>query len=102
MTAATAKKILLVDDDGALRQSLGEQLRLHEEFQTIEADNGTSALDLARLEKWPDVTLGFDYFETDGAIAPTPGSGDRYSPRPRSRSSWAPGTACVSPTSTTP
>ncbi len=36
-------KILLVDDDDALRQSLSEQLQLHEEFATIEADNGADA-----------------------------------------------------------
>ena len=35
--AATGKKILVVDDDPALRQSLAEQLQLHEEFQTAEA-----------------------------------------------------------------
>ena len=34
------------------------------------------ALDLAELEKWPDLTLGVDYFETGDALTPTPGSGD--------------------------
>ena len=32
--AKAGKKILLVDDDASLRQSLAEQLQLHEEFDT--------------------------------------------------------------------
>ncbi len=46
--AATGRKILLVDDDAALRHSLCEQLQLHEEFQTGEAETGAKALDMAR------------------------------------------------------
>ena len=46
------KKILLVDDDEALRQSLGEQLRLHEEFDTHEADSGSQALSKVKGEYW--------------------------------------------------
>src|SRR5579872_3566208 len=33
----SGRKILIVDDDVALRHSLAEQLRLHEEFQPAEA-----------------------------------------------------------------
>lgn len=39
-------------------------------------DKSASALDLAKLEKWPDVTLGFEYYETGSAVMPTRGSGD--------------------------
>ena len=41
------RKILVVDDDAALRHSLAEQLRLHEEFVPHEAEDGTKALELA-------------------------------------------------------
>ena len=43
-----AKRILLVDDDTALRQSLAEQLRLLEEFETEEAGDGAGALNAVR------------------------------------------------------
>ena len=48
MTAAAAKKILLVDDDEALRLSLGEQLRLYE-FITVETGTGVDALNRAAM-----------------------------------------------------
>lgn len=41
------KRVLLVDDDDALRQSLAEQLSLHEDFQPFEAANGAAGLDMA-------------------------------------------------------
>ena len=66
MNETTGKKVLLVDDDEALRQSLGEQLRLHEEFQTIEADNGTSALDLAKGEYFDAILLDVGLPDMDG------------------------------------
>ena len=34
------RKILIVDDDAALRHSLAEQLQLHEEFAAAEAETG--------------------------------------------------------------
>jgi len=34
------------------------------------------ARDLAGLDKWPDLTVGVDYFETGDALTPVPGSGD--------------------------
>lgn len=43
-----AKRILLVDDDEALRQSLAEQLHLLEEFETEEAGDGAAALAAVR------------------------------------------------------
>jgi DNA-binding response OmpR family regulator len=66
MNEATGKKVLLVDDDDALRQSLCEQLRLHEEFQTIEADNGTSALELAKGEYFDAILLDVGLPDIDG------------------------------------
>ncbi len=56
MTAATAKKILLVDDDEALRLSLGEQLRLCE-FMTVETGTGVDALNLAKREYFDAILL---------------------------------------------
>ena len=45
---AAGRKILIVDDDAALRQSLAEQLQLHEEFAAGEAANAAEALDLVK------------------------------------------------------
>lgn len=42
------RKILLVDDDDALRESLAEQLDLHQEFEVTTADMGTDAVKLAK------------------------------------------------------
>ena len=42
---STGKRVLIVDDDELLRQSLAEQLRLHEEFLTDEAETGAAALE---------------------------------------------------------
>ncbi len=42
------KSLLLVDDDDALRESLRDQLQLHEEFSIQEAASGAEALELAK------------------------------------------------------
>lgn len=46
----SGKRILLVDDDTALRQSLAEQLALHEEFETAEAGTGAAGLEVAKAK----------------------------------------------------
>ncbi len=46
--SSAGKKVLLVDDDTALRESLSEQLQLHEEFTTVEAETGGQALEIAK------------------------------------------------------
>jgi len=51
---ALEKKILLVDDDDSLRQTLAEQLILLEHCRIVEAANGRAALDLL-AEPTPDV-----------------------------------------------
>jgi len=64
--AATGRKILLVDDDAALRHSLCEQLQLHEEFQTGEAETGAKALDMARRDYYDAVLLDVGLPDIDG------------------------------------
>ncbi len=66
MNETTGKKVLLVDDDEALRQSLGDQLRLHEEFQIVEADNGGRALDLTKGEYFDAILLDVGLPDMDG------------------------------------
>src|SRR5258708_29867491 len=51
------RRILIVDDDGALRQSLAEQLELHEEFASVQCDSGAWALQLASTERFDAVLL---------------------------------------------
>ena len=66
MTTATAKKVLLVDDDEALRHSLGEQLRLHEEFAISEAGTGCDALETAKGEYFDAILLDIGLPDMDG------------------------------------
>jgi DNA-binding response OmpR family regulator len=63
---ATLRRLLLVDDDKALRQSLAEQLRLVEQFDCLEAETGRGALDLAGKERFDAVLLDIGLPDMDG------------------------------------
>jgi len=61
-----AKRILLVDDDTALRQSLSEQLHLHEEFEVTEADSAAAALEAVKDVHFDFVILDVGLPDMDG------------------------------------
>ncbi|MBM3506693.1 MAG: response regulator transcription factor [Alphaproteobacteria bacterium] len=63
---AAAKKVLLVDDDKSLRDALHEQLDLHEELETTEAENGARALELARGQHFDAILLDVALPDLDG------------------------------------
>lgn len=63
---STGKRVLIVDDDAALRQSLAEQLRLHEEFQTDEADSGVAALQATKGAYFDAILLDVGLPDMDG------------------------------------
>lgn len=63
---SNGKRILVVDDDEALRQSLGEQLRLHEEFDTMDAADGAAALELIKNNHYDLVILDVGLPDIDG------------------------------------
>ena len=60
------KRLLLVDDDKTLRQSLVEQLRLVDEFDCREADTGKTALDIAGKERFDAILLDIGLPDMDG------------------------------------
>src|SRR5438477_3597402 len=60
------RKILIVDDDGALRQSLAEQLELHEEFASVQCDSAALALQLASAERFDAILLDVGLPDMDG------------------------------------
>src|SRR5712692_6590098 len=60
------RRILIVDDDAALRQSLAEQLELHAEFTSRECDRGAAALELMRHERFDAVLLDVGLPDIDG------------------------------------
>ncbi len=66
MTGAKRNKVLLVDDDEALCESLSEQLRLHEDFITVEAGTGTEALNLVKGEYFDAILLDVGLPDMDG------------------------------------
>ncbi len=64
--SSAGKKVLLVDDDTALRESLSEQLQLHEEFTTVEAETGGQALEIAKGEYYDAILLDVGLPDMDG------------------------------------
>jgi len=65
----TGKRILMVDDDDALRNSLAEQLQLHEEFQTREVGTATEAMEVVKDEHFDAVLLDVGLPDMDGREA---------------------------------
>jgi len=64
MTAA--KKILLVDDDEVLRETLREQFELHEEFSVLEAGGGSAALEATKQDIFDLIILDVGLGDLDG------------------------------------
>jgi len=62
----TGRKILIVDDDEALRHSLAEQLQLHEEFQVAEAETAEKALELVKQSYFDAILLDVGLPDMDG------------------------------------
>jgi DNA-binding response OmpR family regulator len=65
-TMTTGRKVLLVDDDEALRTTLAEQLQLHEEFETSEAGTGTDGLETAKAQTFDLILLDVGLPDMDG------------------------------------
>src|SRR5271168_2548193 len=60
------RRILIVDDDAALRQSLAEQLERDGEFTAIECDTAGAALDVVRDERFDAILLDVGLPDMDG------------------------------------
>jgi len=60
------RKILIVDDDAALRQSLAEQLELHAEFASLQCDSAGAALATIERERFDAVLLDVGLPDMDG------------------------------------
>jgi DNA-binding response OmpR family regulator len=63
---AGGRRILIVDDDNALRHSLAEQLQLHEEFAVVEAASGGQALDVTKQQNFDAILLDIGLPDMDG------------------------------------
>ena len=61
-----ARQILIVEDDPDLRESLADQLRLHEEYRICGAASGTEALDCAKAQIYDLVLLDVGLPDMDG------------------------------------
>ena len=60
------RKILIVDDDPALRHSLAEQLEQHGEFSAVESDTAVEALATAGRERFDAILLDIGLPDMDG------------------------------------
>jgi DNA-binding response OmpR family regulator len=60
------RRILIVDDDAALRLSLAEQLELHGEFAGIQCDSAAQALQVAGTERFDAILLDVGLPDMDG------------------------------------
>src|ERR1700722_18751677 len=63
---SNGKRILLADDDDALRISLAEQLDLHDEFATVQAATAAAALEQLKAETFDLVLLDVGLPDMDG------------------------------------
>lgn len=60
------RKILIVDDDTALRKSLAEQLELNDEFLAVECDSGAQALQAVEQHRFDAILLDIGLPDMDG------------------------------------
>ena len=60
------RRILIVDDDGALRQSLVEQLELNEEFVCIECGTAAQVLEMVASSRFDTIVLDVGLPDIDG------------------------------------
>ena len=60
------RRILIGDDDGALRQSLAEQLELNEEFVCIECGTAARALEMVNGDRFDTIVLDVGLPDMDG------------------------------------
>jgi len=60
------RKILLVDDDSMLRQTIQEQFALHDEFDLDEADTGSTGLEKAKASLYGLILLDVGLPDLDG------------------------------------
>ncbi len=65
----STRKILIVDDDSELRDALTEQLSLHEEFDAVAVENGTGAVQAAKVEQIDLVIMDVGLPDIDGCDA---------------------------------
>ena len=63
------RKILIVDDDPALRDALTDQLSLHEEFEAAAAENGTKGVQVAKEGQVDLVIMDVGLPDIDGREA---------------------------------
>ncbi len=66
---STARHILVVDDDEDLRDSLAEQLALHEEFETEIAGSAREAMDKLKAQRVDLILLDIGLPDMDGREA---------------------------------
>ena len=60
------RKILIVDDDEALRLSLAEQLELHQEFQVAQVETANQALEQVKQQYFDAILLDVGLPDMDG------------------------------------
>lgn len=63
---SAAKHVLIVDDDEDLRQSLAEQLALHEDFTTEQVGTGAEGLDVLKNKAFDLLLLDVNLPDMDG------------------------------------
>ncbi len=66
---STVKKILIIDDDDALRDSLAEQFALHDEFLPLSASTGSEGINSVKNEHIDLVLLDVGLPDIDGREA---------------------------------
>src|SRR5262245_16498858 len=64
-----SRKILIVDDDDGLRDSLTEQLALHDEFEAVAVENGTKGVAAAKAGQIDLVIMDVGLPDLDGREA---------------------------------
>ena len=66
LSMPNARKILIVDDDSDLLQTLVEQIAMHDEFEALPVDSGTNAVSAAKADQIDLVIMDVGLPDIDG------------------------------------